>query len=229
MPVRPFNDSWIQTVTGEVFHLDFDPDDANQRRAVMMSINIWDVAYACARIQRFNGHAGEYEKVKVLDRDLQWTRAMLEQALYTDFHYSVAEHLVIGSYLVPPEFAFEFLMHDGPEAYYGDVTRPLKNRCPDYKWLLKIFERTAWADRWALPPEMSPIVKEIDNRLLWTEAQEMFGAVRVNWFGGESPEPIDPTPAFGFWSPATATRRFIERFDELTRDRPDLRTDLLGG
>jgi hypothetical protein len=41
-------------------------------------------------------------------------------------YYSVAEHSVYVSYEVPPEHTLEGLLHDGSEAYNGDLIRPLK-------------------------------------------------------------------------------------------------------
>lgn len=59
-----------------------------------------DIAHALSRLCRFNGH----------------TRA----------HYSVAQHSLIVASLVPVEHQLVALLHDAPEAYIGDMTRPLK-------------------------------------------------------------------------------------------------------
>lgn len=82
-------------------------------------INIHDVALSLSRISRWGGR----------------TRA-------DKIAFSVAQHSVICSYLVPQEDKLEALLHDATEAYLGDVISPLKRRLKD---LYAPIER-----RWAL-------------------------------------------------------------------------------
>ncbi|HET6960613.1 MAG TPA: hypothetical protein VFI56_28700 [Vicinamibacterales bacterium] len=64
-------------------------------------IHIEDLAHHLATTNRFGGAAGE--------------------------PYSVAQHLVLASTIVAPEFALETLMHDGAEGLTGcDLIRPVK-------------------------------------------------------------------------------------------------------
>jgi hypothetical protein len=67
----------------------------------VQDVDLGDIAHALANINRFTGH--------------------------TLRPYSVAEHCVRGSYLVWPEFALEWMLHDAQEAYLGDVSSPLKS------------------------------------------------------------------------------------------------------
>lgn len=61
--------------------------------------------------------------------------------------YSVAQHSVLGSYLVDPAYARDFLFHDVDEWCLKDLPTPVKVLCPDYKalqdrvlrWHAKIF------------------------------------------------------------------------------------------
>ncbi len=76
------------------------------------AIQLTDIATALSLICRFNGHVGQF--------------------------YSVAEHSLVVCNMLMRQFgetdlALWGLFHDAPEAYLGDVTRPLKGLIPEYK------------------------------------------------------------------------------------------------
>lgn len=67
----------------------------------LKDINIEDIAWSLSNINRFNGHL--------------------------QIQISVARHSLEVSELVPEELQLAALLHDAPEAYLGDVTRPVKH------------------------------------------------------------------------------------------------------
>ena len=106
-------------------------------------ISILDVAHHLSRLCRFTGATKRY--------------------------YSVAEHCIHVSRLVPPEHAFWGLLHDASEAYLGDMATPLKRLLPAYREIEHRFMRVI-CDRFELAHEEPPIVKLADRALLAAEA-----------------------------------------------------------
>lgn len=90
--------------------------------------------------------------------------------------YSVAEHAVLVSRHVAPEFAREALLHDSSEAYTGDLIRPLK-----YQPAMAEFRKAEHAieqcviEHFGLrtDPRVWAAIKEIDDRILVDEIKEL--------------------------------------------------------
>lgn len=130
------------------------------------------------------------------------------------FHYSVAQHSVLVSHLVPPEFAFHGLMHDADEAFMKDMPTPLKVLLPDYRAVQK---RVRWAvmDRFGLPREEPAEVKHADRVALATEKRDVMnaGADKAIWtiLNGIVPDnkPIRPM------SPQFAKALFLLRYAQV--------------
>lgn len=137
--------------------------------------------------------------------------------------YSVAEHSVRASLLVPAEYALEALIHDGSEAYICDIARPLKQD-PDFGGAYKRFEATLQTcinRKFGVPDEMSPEVKKADDILLatevrdlliWSDTDDEFEKLWSPWL------PLPPTEdrILWPWEPRQAKNSFLSRFAELT-------------
>lgn len=115
-------------------------------------ITFQDIAVGLARMPRFAGHTHDF--------------------------YSVAQHSVSCSKLVPPEHAIAALFHDASEAYLGDLPRPAKELCPMYRELEDRLMAVI-AVRFEFPWPLPAIVKEVDNRMLVTEHELL-----------QNPEPV---------------------------------------
>jgi len=149
--------------------------------------NILDIANGLANTCRFNGHVKNF--------------------------YSVAQHSVLVSLVVPEELALEGLMHDAAEAYLGDVIRPLKAALPEYKKIEERAER-ALAQQYGLRFPWPSKVKEADNCLLMTERRDVLPAFREwTWRANPLPEEIIA------WAPWRAKEEFLSRFNALVKGR----------
>ncbi len=129
-------------------------------------IDIRDIAHALSNICRFTGHVREF--------------------------YSVAQHSVLASRIVPPEAALAALLHDAAEAYMGDIARPWKRFLwvgggADYSWLknaehelLDVILATLGA-----PPRSNmgvwAAVHKADELLLVTEARDLMSPLVDGW------------------------------------------------
>lgn len=135
-----------------------------------------------------------------------------------NFFYSVAEHSILVANLVAqvaPEHALAGLLHDATEAYLGDMGRPLKSSMPLYRKIEDLNWELAIAPRFGLPEKLPQIVHDADEAVYRVEAPLLMHAKF----------PYKPyVPAFDTsnsrilgLAPASAKRRFLDRYEELTR------------
>lgn len=138
-------------------------------------LDIRDIAHALSMICRFGGHARQF--------------------------YSVAEHSIRVSCLVPQEHALAALLHDAAEAYLGDVPRPLKGRFASFTQAeQKILAQVAGCFGFDFP--LHACVHGADNSMLAAEMQELME-------GGTNPAEISCLP------PHLAEKAFLARFSSL--------------
>jgi len=103
--------------------------------------------------------------------------------------YSVAEHSWWLSHMVPPDLAVQALLHDAPEAFVGDVPKPLKEILPDYQAIERRVEAAVFA-KWGIGA-LDLEVKRGDARMLATEKlQLMRNTDRWRWTDGIRPYDI---------------------------------------
>ncbi|OOH77740.1 hypothetical protein [Leptospirillum ferriphilum] len=127
--------------------------------------------------------------------------------------YSVAQHSVLASRIVPDAFALEALLHDATEAFIRDLPYPLKTILPEYRRIERGLDR-AIRLRFGLPETLSREVHLADRILLATEKRDLMPVDPVPWdiLEGVEPlsDPIDP------WSSVRAMGLFLHRFRKLT-------------
>ncbi|SER27956.1 hypothetical protein SAMN05216548_11478 [Faunimonas pinastri] len=133
--------------------------------------------------------------------------------------YSVAEHSVLASYLGPEEEALERLLHDGSEAYNGDLIRPLKYdplfRAPFKK--VEDANEHAIARRFGLQFPYPPSVKAADEALAAAEVNQVVPKrAGEDWESGKLHDDSVVAPVtIECWLPYEAKQRFLARFYEL--------------
>lgn len=155
-------------------------------------VTIEDIAHALSNICRFAGHI--------------------------KYFYSVAQHAVNVSRLVPPELALTALLHDTAEAFTNDLPTPLKVAFPIFKSLEDRIE-AAMADRFGFTYPLPPEVKCADLQMLLVEKQ----ILKDDYSEWEVLQGVEWPCNKQLWmletSPSEAKRRFLNRYWELTNEK----------
>lgn len=178
----------MMTYPGFQFLDVFDPDPEE--------IKIGDIANALGMLCRYNGHVPRF--------------------------YSVAEHCVLMAEHVfaverSTTMAFATLMDDAPEAYIGDMTRPMKQRLPEYRAiddrLGEIIKRKYGI---VLSSGVEDDIRRYDGRMLRTEMDAMLGQDFVVMHFPQIAA-MDPLPGveLRYMAPAEASQAFLEAFLQL--------------
>ena len=156
-------------------------------------IVIEDIAHSLSRLCRFNGH------VKVP-------------------HYSVAQHCVIVSYLVNPEYALEAEMHDAAESITGDCITPIKKVLKQF-YDIEASNEAAIRCRFALRNSIrcQKAVKRADQIALITEARDLLKHGDSLWTFTHNLKP-HPEKIVAL-SQKKAEKLFLDRFYQLCNER----------
>jgi uncharacterized protein len=186
--------SWIQMYSGgKFFPLDPKPED----------VKIDDIAHALSNVCRFAGQVKRHHSVAI--------HSVNVSCLLENIHGKEATDLCLLG-----------LLHDAPEAYFGDIPQPVKKAIPDFE---AIEDRLMSAVATALMPgiDLEPLwkyVHEADIANLCAEAHELFDEVHDNWT--ESYLKLIPENVRMPWHwlqlglhQYEAERRFIQRYKEL--------------
>lgn len=164
-------------------------------------VTLHDIALSLSREARYNGQVG------------------LEHG------YSVAQHSVLVSLLVPTEHALAGLLHDGSEAYLRDIATPAKRLLPDYQHLEEKVQGAvnhAFGLPSKLDEEAQSLVRQADQIALATEVAYLppssvtstincsYQPISKSVFASDCLVPL---------SPAQAMELFLARFESITRNQ----------
>lgn len=150
-------------------------------------ILIDDIAHGLAHQCRFNGQTNKF--------------------------YSVAQHSVIVSSILPPELKLAGLLHDAAEAYLGDIVQPLKELLPEFAQIESRFAKVI-GDRFNVDLNHNEAIKKADLVALATERRDLMPMEIVEW---ESLVGINPLiGSINPLSPEKAKAEFIDCYLKLT-------------
>lgn len=148
------------------------------------------IARALSNICRYNGHCSRY--------------------------YSVAEHSILISRMVPEALALAALLHDASEAYVGDMPTGLKRFMGLNFKDIEHKATQAVSRGYGIPMEQleSPVIKGFDKRILGDEAKVL---MPPHEFWEKFVQEHEPTGVkLECWPPDIANAKFLERFAELS-------------
>ncbi len=137
---------------------------------------------------------------------------------HTDAHYSIAQHSILVSELVPAQDALWGLLHDAGEAYLGDLPAPIK-REPEMTIYRLAEDRLmrAVCQKFGLWAEMPKSVMLADKIALATEFRDVTTVDDLDWIIEEcGVAPMADYTIFP-WPPVVAEDRFLRRFWDLTK------------
>lgn len=151
------------------------------------SIVIEDIAHALSLTNRWGGH--------------------------THNPFSVAQHSVNVSRMLlklghPYRVQLEGLMHDAPEAYIGDLPKPLKACLPDYQ-AVETVVHNAIMDKFGIARTHHRYVHFMDLEAAKWEYRDLL-------LGERLPPPMGPRSLMSCWVPEAAEREFLVTFGYLT-------------
>lgn len=164
----------------------------NYNRPEESDVTIEDIASALSNNCRFSGHLPRF--------------------------YSIAQHLVNTSRIVPREHAFTGLMHDTAEAFTNDLPTPLKWALPIFKEL-EVSIESAMGKRFGFEYPYPREVKEADSIMLilekyYVKEDDSIWPLYEEWTK-ERVAPYHELVDLDSWQPRRAKREFLERYAEL--------------
>lgn len=135
-------------------------------------------------------------------------------------HYSIAQHSYYCSFLGPSSEALSRLLHDGSEAYMGDMNRPLKHFTaagPAYRRQEAVIQHLIYR-KYGVSLIEPPSVHIADQGMLYAERNQL---MRLKFKEAEKwlPDEAAANVKITKWSPERAEQMFLKRFKQLYKGK----------
>jgi hypothetical protein len=150
--------------------------------------DIETIAHALSNICRYGGHSNRF--------------------------YSVAEHSVLVSTVVPPELALCGLLHDASEAFVGDMPSPLKALCQSYRTIEQRVQESM-ANQFGFPYPFPPEIKAADKAVYKAEREQITSSDDKFWHT----EIVPANVIVNGYPPSVAKAIFLSRYLQLIEER----------
>lgn len=135
-------------------------------------------------------------------------------------HYSVAQHCVLVSCIVPEKLALCGLLHDAEEAWTGDIISPMKKSldiiAPDWrKIVLEPIER-AIAQKFKIKHPHPAVIKHADLLIRGTEIRSVVDPDYMSRFPNDVAAPFYDDMDIVPMSSSQAYEAFMDRYRAIT-------------
>lgn len=159
-------------------------------------LTIEDVAYSLAFQSRFTGQCVSRRTGKRV-------------------YYPIAQHCVIMAGYAEPGHKMAALMHEVGEATCGDMSSPLKSKCPDYKTIEKRCE-AAGLSHFGINILSPWYIKHLDLRMLATEQRDLMPTKGETWKMVDGHQPF-AAEIFPWEEPHVAAETFLATYYALRK------------
>jgi 5'-deoxynucleotidase YfbR-like HD superfamily hydrolase len=167
-------------------------------------------------ISTYNGDFFDFDHPESFDFDVETIAHALSNICRYGGHsskfYSVAEHSVLVSRVVPSHLAMCGLFHDASEAFVGDMPSPLKAMCPDYRAIEERVHKEI-ATQFGLPYPFPPDIKYADKAVYKAERLQITSVDDTIWHIDIPPADVMVTGM----DPKNAKQFFLSRYRELSK------------
>jgi len=123
------------------------------------------------------------------------------------YHYSVAQHCVLGAMFAPSKEKMPFLLHDAAETYFKDILHNMKNAIPEYHEAEKALQELIY-QKFNVPEFDRALVKRIDFGIMATEVGALMKTGK-GWYFPQAPIHVNIHP----WSWQWAEAAYIDAYN----------------